>query len=92
MRQRLGDVAQLVEHCLCKAGVAGSYPAVSTAGACAAIKTPTRHPPTHLSKKGTPILVPSNPAPNRVQCPRCLKWFVSLDKLKAHSRKQHGER
>ena len=27
-----GDVAQLGEHCLCKAGVAGSTPVVSTAG------------------------------------------------------------
>ncbi len=27
---RLGDVAQLAEHCLCKAGVEGSSPFVST--------------------------------------------------------------
>ena len=26
----VGDVAQLGEHCLCKAGVAGSTPVVST--------------------------------------------------------------
>ncbi len=28
---RIGDVAQLGEHCLCKAGVAGSTPVVSNA-------------------------------------------------------------
>jgi hypothetical protein len=30
MRESNGDVAQLGEHCLCKAGVAGSTPVVST--------------------------------------------------------------
>ena len=31
---RLGDVAQLVEHLLCKQGVRGSSPLISTRDAC----------------------------------------------------------
>jgi len=36
----LGDVAQLAEHCLCKAGVRGSIPLVSTTGSLASFVRP----------------------------------------------------